>query len=305
MNMRKIGVFLLLAVSILCAEMRAQELQITEVHAPQKTPFAQPFSVKYHLSGATENPITVDEASFSPDFEITQTQFSRPDPQTAVYDFSVLPFTLGASTFTVTFQTEQDGKEISVPAQPVQIEVTPVKVFNDTKWREIRSPRVPASWWWLIVVLLLAGGIVWAVRWWQARKDRALAIQLEEDLRPCDEIALSKIKALLDSGLWEKRSYKLFYITLSDILREYLWQKFRLDVSADTSAELLRRAKTIEPLQPLLVDLKDFLNSGDLVKFAKVEPEESIRNKDVSILREIVVETSPRIPAYSDLEKPL
>ena len=304
MSMRRICLFFLLLIST-GGSLGAQELQIAEVNAPQKTPFAQPFTVQYRFSGVTQDPITVDEASFSPDFEITESQFSRPQAQTAVYDFTVLPFTLGVSTFTVTFQTEQDGKEISVPAEPLEIDITPVKVFNDTKWREIRSPRVPASWGWLILLLLLIGGIAWARRWWQARQNRALEIALEEDLRPCDEIALSKIKALLDSGLWEKRAYKIFYITLGEILREYLWRKFQVDASADTTAELLHRVKTIGPMQPLLVPLRDFLNSGDLVKFAKAEPEEAVRNQDVAILREIVRETSSPKPEESEPEKPL
>ena len=107
-------------------------------------------------------------------------------------------------------------------------------------------------------------------------------------------IALSKIDALLNSGLWEKEEYKLFYISLSDILREYLWRQFKIDASADTSAELLRRVKNMPQMAPFLYQLRDFLSSGDLVKFAKAVPNEQIRNKDIQILREIIVETSPK-----------
>ena len=115
-----------------------------------------------------------------------------------------------------------------------------------------------------------------------------------EDTRPGNVIALSKIDALLDSGLWENQQYKLFYITLSDILREYLWRQFHIDASADTSAELLRRVKAMPQMAPLMYQLREFLSSGDLVKFAKAVPSEQIRDKDVKILREIIVETAPK-----------
>ena len=100
--------------------------------------------------------------------------------------------------------------------------------------------------------------------------------------------------ALLDSGLWENRQYKVFYITLSDILREYLWRQFGVDASADTSAELLRRVKNMTQMAPFMYQLRDFLSSGDLVKFAKAVPSEQVRDKDVKILREIIIETAPK-----------
>ena len=99
---------------------------------------------------------------------------------------------------------------------------------------------------------------------------------------------------MLDSGLWENQQYKLFYITLSDILREYLWRQFHIDASADTTAELLRRVKNMPQMSSLMYQLRDFLSSGDLVKFAKAIPSEQIRDKDVKLLREIIVETAPK-----------
>ena len=84
-------------------------------------------------------------------------------------------------------------------------------------------------------------------------------------------IALSKIEALLQSGLWEQQEYKLFYITLSDIFREYLWRRFHLDTSSDTSAELLRRVKNMPQMAPLMYQVRDFV-STETVKFSKVIP---------------------------------
>lgn len=282
--------------------LHAQEFAVKNTQAPEKTPFAKPVAVRYELTRPTGYDVQVDEKSFSPDFEITQAAFS---PQTGVYDFTAIPFTLGKSTFTATFILTQNGQptehktEVQTP-----IEITPVQVFNDKKFREIRAPFVPSGWGvWLVILLILAALIYLWHLYKQRRAQQPLAVHQQEDHRPCDEIALSKIDALLNSGLWERKAYKLFYITLGDIFREYMWRQFGTDTSADTTVELLRRVKKIPAMQPLLTDLKDFLNSGDLVKFAKAEPSETARNKDVQILREIVRETSPKETTVP--EKPL
>ena len=86
----------------------------------------------------------------------------------------------------------------------------------------------------------------------------------------------------------------MFYNTLTDILREYLWRQLKIDASADTSAEILARIKTMPKLAPLRAQLRQFLSSGDLVKFAKAVPSLETRNSDIQLLREIIVETSPK-----------
>ena len=166
---------------------------------------------------------------------------------------------------------------------------------RDKNLREIRPPHIPFGWWFWIFVLLAVASCVYAWTTWRRHKAQAgLSLRATRDDRPCDKIALSQLDSLLASGLWERQAYKLFYITLSDILREYLWHRFQTDVSADTSAELVRRVKSIPLLEPQITPLRDFLNSGDLVKFAKVQPSENTRNKDVQFLRGLIQATAPQ-----------
>ena len=44
----------------------------------------------------------------------------------------------------------------------------------------------------------------------------------------------------------------------------------------------------------MMNQLREFLSSGDLVKFAKAVPSEQIRDKDVTLLRQIITETAPK-----------
>ncbi len=278
------------------APLPAQELTLIEKHAPQRIAFAQPFALQYAFSHTPGYQVELDENALSRDFEIQDKVVRQDSPGTVTFDFTVLPFTLGKSTFTATFLLTQNGKTAARTPDETFITVTPAKTFNDKEFREIRPPHIPAGWltWMLAFLAALAFA---AVLWWWYKKTQEkelTVLQQEQDNRPSDEIALSKIDALLNSGLWEQRHYKLFYITLSDILREYLRRQLQIDASADTSAELLRRVKNIPAMAPLLSALRDFLRSGDLVKFAKAVPEEAVRNKDVQILRQIIRHTAPR-----------
>ncbi len=287
----------LLSLLFFLTPLTAQELNLLEKHAPQTVAFAQPFSIEYVFSHTPGYQVELDKDSLSADFEVQQAALVPNSPGTAAYGFTVIPFTLGKSTFTAAFVLSKDGTTTSARVEdPIYINVSRAKTFNDKNLREIRPPQIPLGWltWLLAALAALAFlGVLYA--WRKKMREKALSLRQEpEDLRPSDEIALSKIDALLNSGLWEQQQYKLFYITLSDILREYLWRQFHIDASADTSAELLRRVKNMPAMAPLLYALRNFLNSGDLVKFAKAVPEEAVRNKDVQLLRQIIRETSPK-----------
>lgn len=291
--MKKIGALLIFMMAFTLGN--AQKIAVQQVQAPAQIPFAQPFDLSYRLSYTPDYEVSLDTKALPEDFEITQSSFTPNPSGEGVYTVSAIPFALNQSTFTVTFLLTKNGKTAAKITHNQPITVTPVKFFNDKKLREIRAAYIPIGWLaWLIAFLVTIAIIYTLYHWANYRKQNMLKVAAQEDTRPCDEIALSKIDALLNSGLWERKAYKLFYISLSDILREYLWRQLHIDTSADTSAELLFRAKKHPALQPLLTPLKDFLNSGDLVKFAKAEPDELVRNKDIQILREIIQETTPK-----------
>jgi len=290
--MKKLCLVFLLFLSVPLA---AQEINITEQHHPDTVGIAQPFSLQYDFAFTPDYRVVLDEQSIPAEFSLQKQAFTQLSPGTGRYELTAQAFTLGKSSFTITFNLQQKDKTFAHAQDEFVLDIKKVPVFKDNEFREIRSPFVPASWLkWLLVLLVIAGIIAVLYAWRNhIKKSRELKLAHAEDNRPCEVIAKSKIEALLQSGLWERQEYKLFYITLSDILREYLWRRFKLDVSADTTPELLRRAKTVPQLETLLFPLRDFLNSGDLVKFARLQPEESVRNKDVQILQDIVRLTTP------------
>ncbi|MBR2865847.1 MAG: hypothetical protein IKC13_06220 [Elusimicrobiaceae bacterium] len=280
-----------------------QQISLVSQRIPQKVPFAQPFDVRFEVSHTPGYLTELDKQSLPRDFELTAVKNQEIAPGKQAYDLTFIPFTLGASSFTaVNFVLkEQNGGQTLASSQSKAktIEITPVKYFDDKELRDIRPPYIPPDLKAWILLALVAAGLVYLLRrLFKARqKKQELQIQEEQDHRPADEIALSKIQALLQSGLWEKKEYKIFYIELGDILREYFWRRFGQDVSSDTSAELLRRARQVPQLNKLLMPLRQYLNSSDLVKFAKVTPQDQTMYQDVQTIRSIVHETSAPPPA--------
>ena len=275
----------------------AQSLEIMQQNIPQEASFAQPFDVRFALEYPAGYQVILDKNSLPTDFGLSQEKTEEPAPGQMIYDLTFLPFTLGKSTFTAVNFILQDpqGQVMSkVASKQVPVQVKPVKLFKDKKMRDIRPPYIPNGWlFWLMLLIALALLLYAAKYFWRRSHQHTREAALEQDNRPADVIALSKINLLLQSGLWEKAQYKLFYIELGEILREYFWRRFHLDVSADTSAELLCRCRTVEDLVPLYADLRNYLNSSDLVKFAKHIPDEATMQKDVNIVRKTVQQTTP------------
>ncbi len=277
----------------------ARRISLTAQHIPQQASFANAFDVRFELAYEPGYVTELDKETLPEGFKLTAEKQEKLSPGTVAYQLTFLPFTLGVSTFTaVSFDLKEQsgGRTLAQVASEAQkIEVHPVNYFKEKTLRDIRPPYIPSSWLiWLLCLIVLGLIIYFLRRFYLETRARRMEIKQAVDNRPADVIALSKIEALLQSGLWEKAQYKVFYIELGDILREYFWRRFHQDVSSDTSAELLRRARKIPQLTPLFAKLREYLNSSDLVKFAKVIPSQDTMQQDVNTVREIVRETSPR-----------
>ncbi len=275
------------------------KISVTAQYIPQKTPFAGAFDTRFELSHLPEYVVELDKESMPEGFTLTAQQRHTLSPGTTAYELTFMPFTLGISTFTaLTFELkEQSGGKILDAAQSAEthIDVTPVQYFKKQSLLDIRPPYIPSNpLFWFFVLVVFALIVYTAYKFYKTLQNKSRKLTQMQDNRPPDVIALSKIEALLQSGLWEHAQYKLFYIELGEILREYFWRRFGQDVSSDTSAELLRRARRIPQLAKLLLPLREYLNSSDLVKFAKVTPTQDTMRQDVNVVRNVVKQTSPQ-----------
>ena len=284
---------LLFLTTLLALSTYAQTLGIARTGAPQEVPFAKPFVATVEVTHPEGQAVALLPDSVSPDFTVAQANLQPVSPTSTQVQLKILPFTLQQSTFTASFALTANPK-VTTPVE-IPLTVTPVQLFKDNDFKEIRPPHRPFDWvLWLCILLALVALICFIIWWVRRMKQPDARLSAPVDNRPAHVIALSQIDALVDSGLWENKQYKVFYITLTDILRTYLYRAFGLDVSADTSAELLRHLKTEPQMGSFIQSLRSFLASGDLVKFAKFTPNEQTRNTDITVLREVITQTAPK-----------
>ncbi len=156
--------------------------------------------------------------------------------------------------------------------------------------RDIKPPiEIPNDWewlWWVIAVLTMVAFAILIWRWWQKR--RALTVFVP----PVPAHVRAKQK--LDEALALIAQPKPFVIAVSDTARAYLEERFNFRAPERTTEEFLRELSGTDlRAKPQKESLGGFLQSCDLVKFAKYEPgEKELRELHGAALN-LVEETKP------------
>lgn len=95
----------------------------------------------------------------------------------------------------------------------------------------------------------------------------------EKPKEPAHLIALKALDELKAKKLWQADKVKAYYSELTEIIRQYLEDRFQIPTFERTSYELLESIKTDNILDSDLFEkLKQTLSLADLAKFAKYKP---------------------------------
>jgi len=126
-----------------------------------------------------------------------------------------------------------------------------------------------------ILLVLAAALLIWAV----IRFGRRLKKKEKEEVipvisEPAHVIAFRELEKLKEEKLWESGEVKKYYTRLTEILRQYLENRYRVfSLEMTTSETLETLVKTGFRKDETYDYLKSVLNGADLVKFAKYKPE--------------------------------
>lgn len=125
-----------------------------------------------------------------------------------------------------------------------------------------------------ILIISLAGIIAWyAIRYFRKFKKSGTVAETYIPPEAAHVIALRELERLKNAELWQKGETKKYYTTLTEILRQYLENRFRVFSLELTTAETLDAlVKTGFKKNGSYNDLKAMLTGADLVKFAKHNP---------------------------------
>ncbi len=174
---------------------------------------------------------------------------------------------------------------IEVEPIPVQVESVAGAALQDMELRDIKTsvPLFSRNWWPLAMIALIFFCAIGAVLFFLKKKKRTTIL-------PPHLKAIQAIQSLQDSNA----DVVTFYTTLSNIVRTYIEEQFKIAATGQTTREFLIAEKENPRFEHQdRQALADFLVAADLVKFAKFEPNESIWDEAIQRATEFVSKTVP------------
>ena len=173
-----------------------------------------------------------------------------------------------------------NGIKATLSSQPVKLVVKTLPVDLHKGLKDIKRPyNMPLTLkeilFWALMAILLAG-TVFFLFWYRRKKkqkDRLPKIVLKPT-EPPHVFALREMNILKDARLWQQGQVKEYYTRLTDILRKYLEYRYEIKAMEQTSIETMESlTKAGFNDNRLYSMLKEILDTGDLVKFAKYLPQ--------------------------------
>ncbi|MBF0504542.1 MAG: hypothetical protein HQL14_05490 [Candidatus Omnitrophica bacterium] len=160
--------------------------------------------------------------------------------------------------------------------------------------RDVKPPLdLPDLWWlWLLALLIAAGtGIYFFLR---RKKLPKASLKPQAPELSAWEKAYSQLEALRQDNLLDRGLFKEFFTRVADIARYYMENRFNIRAPHMSSEEfLLYLGKSGHLNEDQKALLKDFLNSCDMVKFAKYAPTIAEAWKNFDCARKLIDETKP------------
>jgi hypothetical protein len=150
-------------------------------------------------------------------------------------------------------------------------------------------PRKPNyAWAWLLGIVLLLGS---GLGLWYFIKSRR-PMEVIRLFKPAHELAYERLHALVADNLIETGHIKEFYERISNILRHYIEDRFRVRAPEQTTEEFLQELSQTDALPADdKSGLGEFLESCDLVKFARHEPQAEHIQKTFDLVKAFIEKT--------------
>lgn len=203
---------------------------------------------------------------------------NNPNLETITHNYAITSFDTGVYVLPgFTFHTKTGDFKTAT----VTLQVKPVSVDTTKSFYDIKQPlAVSYTFWdwlkdhWKAVAVTLAAILIGVglFYYYKKRPKNATPVIDAAPILPADTIALNKLNALRDKKLWQQDEVKLYYSELSDVLREYLGNRYQVKTHEQTTEEIFTDLKYVDIPQDSSTMLKQLLTLADLVKFARQKP---------------------------------
>jgi hypothetical protein len=175
-----------------------------------------------------------------------------------------------------------NGDTAGIYTDALLLNVSTVEVDTTQAIKDIKNPYAIDYAWidWIKDHKLLIGGvllgiiilclIIWLII--RSRKKQPVVVEEKVIKVPPHVVAFEKLEKLKNDKLWQEGKLKQYHIALTDIIREYIEERFRIQALEQTTEEILSGFKSVAIDAESKEKLRQLLLLGDLVKFAKEQP---------------------------------
>lgn len=153
--------------------------------------------------------------------------------------------------------------------------------------------------WIVLAFLILAviAVIVWLIIRYKNNKPVKI---LERPKEPPYVIALRRLDELKEKKLYQQGLIKEYYSELTDILRTYIEQRFRIAALEQTSTEIINSFKIAKVIDDKQLELlQNLLRTADFAKFAKFKPTNDVNEQNWNLTKEFI-ENTKQVPQENE-----
>lgn len=147
----------------------------------------------------------------------------------------------------------------------------------------------------LAVLIVIAIIIYFVIRYRRAKKAKLDAIPDE----PYHVTAIRLLESTYNQKLCQSGKYKLYYTSITDIVREYIEKRWAINAMEMTTIEIINALTLLNLSARDIAKLKELLETSDLVKFAKMVPDDTDNENSYQNAYIFIDETKP-LPRSED-----
>ncbi len=148
-----------------------------------------------------------------------------------------------------------------------------------TKTKDIKPPFAEAfNWKWyskyfywgfsLLVIIIL----IVLITIYFTKKNKIVVLKSEKPKIPAHIIALQSLEKIKNEQIWKEEKTKEYYSSISDTIRLYIEERFKINALESTTAEIMKAFRSQVVDKESKDKLQQLLMLSDLVKFAKQFP---------------------------------
>lgn len=215
---------------------------------------------------------------------ITLTGFDSGYWQVPAFDFKIITADTAAGAGVM----HTDSLQIVVNTVPVDT----TKPFKPIKQIRGVPLNLLAYWPYALGALILLLLVLWLVFFRKPKENKPQEVAVPRD--PPYEEAIKSLKDLESEKLWQQHQVKDYYTRLTDILRRFIERQFGVNAMEQTSDELLQKIRPVTKLNQQQNNLRYILQTADLAKFAKLEPQEEAHEASMKKAYEVLEWARPR-----------